>query len=309
METELLTPLLGVINRNAAPDNSFKASTWIEAVSKVLEVMPGNPQRRLLTASKVKNKHASFRREFSIWKAVVNQSGFSRDPPESGPVIAPFLVMEAYFSSHPGARKLSLAPIEHEELLTSLFDGRLADGRHSQGYGDLMDLVNDLGDPNSTQLSESDGFGGSDSQPIEEDSEPAESYGARSPAARQGQRDSGSSQLGACTPDKAVISPRSAVAVHHARRIRDPFQDEIGRGMASLVDVLASRNRSIVSAAIEIANRDFTDLPPLQAARLARMLTNTANAEMFVGMTDPAVRAVFISEWLGEQALATSTTV
>lgn len=218
--------------------------------------------------------------------------------------------MEAYFDSHPGARKYSLAAIEHEELLTSLFEGRVADGRHSQGFDELMDLVNDQHEGAGTPLSESDGL---ESSAIEEDSESIElldstllpsgqSSAIQTPSGRQAQRVLPSStQSSANTQESAAVSSRSAIATHHARKIRDPFQDELGRGMASLVDVLASRNRSIVSAAIAIANRDFTnDLPPLQAAQLARMLTITANAEMFVGMTNPAVRAVFIKEWLGE---------
>lgn len=51
--------------------------------------------------------------------------------------------METYFSSHPGARKYSLAPIEHEDLLNTLFDGRLADGRHSQSFEGLVDSMID----------------------------------------------------------------------------------------------------------------------------------------------------------------------
>lgn len=65
MDLALISHLIDVINRNAALDSSFKASTWVEAVPKIAAVTPAL-QRPLLTARKVKNKHAALRKEYSI---------------------------------------------------------------------------------------------------------------------------------------------------------------------------------------------------------------------------------------------------
>lgn len=84
-----------------------------------------------------------------------------------------------------------------------------------------------------------------------------------------------------------------------SRKVRNPLHDEIGRGLASIVDIFAAQ-KSPVTLAMEVINRDFVSkLPPAKIARLARILTITANAEMFVGLTDPAVRSVLIDDWLG----------
>lgn len=132
MEEVLIRTLISAVEGGLRADMGYKAEAW----KRVLQAIQGVTQQAVLV-KQLKSKHDNMKRDWRVWKDLLNQPGLRKD--ENGCITADRAVLEPYMRAHPEARRFQNAPLKFQELLDQLFHGFYTTDLHAYTPADRID--------------------------------------------------------------------------------------------------------------------------------------------------------------------------
>lgn len=132
MEEALIKTLLNAVEAGLRADSGYKAEAWKRALRAVQAVT-----EQVVHDKQLKSKHDNKKRDWCVWKDLLNQSGIRRD--ENGCITGDPAVLETYFRAHHEARRFQYTPLKFSEQLDVLFQDVLPTGAHAYTPADLID--------------------------------------------------------------------------------------------------------------------------------------------------------------------------
>jgi hypothetical protein len=133
MEEAMLNALIDAQTQGLQTDNAaYKSAGWQMALDAVQECTLYTVQLQ-----QIKSKHDAHKKDWKAWKEFCNQSGFGWDSEKGVPTASPE-VLEAYFETHPQARKFREKPLAFADKLAILLDGHLATGENASTVEQLL---------------------------------------------------------------------------------------------------------------------------------------------------------------------------